>query len=119
MTGRTPVRDLAIGIGAAFVALGLVFFGTVAAVEIATLALTVVMLIWFSTVDPSRLVGPSGRPAAILFGLAALGVALVLTASLFLRSLTQYLGTALALSAFVVGLTRAVTFGWDPPGRER
>ena len=119
MTGpRTPVRDLAIGIGTGLGTIGLVFFGTAAAVEFATLVLTVGMLIWFATVPASRLATGPGRPAPMLFGLAVLGTALMLTAAIFLATLTVYAAAMVAAAALAVGLTRALGHRTDPVGRE-
>ena len=119
MTGPgTPVRDLAIGIGAGLGAIGLVFFGSVAAVEIATLVATVATAIWFSTTSVERLVVGPGKPSLMLFGLASMGVALVVTAAIFLSSLTVYLAAVVAVAGVAMGLARGLGRPASPPGRE-
>lgn len=117
-TDGTPVRDLAIGIGTGMGAIALVFFGSAAAVEVATLVLAVAMLIWFATAPVSRIVDAPGRPSLMLFGLAALGLALMGTAAIFLGTLTVYLSTALVTASIVVGLVRGLGRPPQPPGRE-
>jgi hypothetical protein len=117
VTGR-PVRDLAIGIGAGMGSIALVFFGSAAAVEIATLVATVATAIWFSTTSVDRLVVAPGRPSLMLFGLAGMGVALVVTAAIFLSSLTVYLATVVAVVGVAVGLARGIGQPSVPPGRE-
>ncbi len=109
---RTAVRDLAFGITAAAVLIGLAFFASFGLVEAATLAATVIVLIWVATVDAARLVDERGRPAIMLFGLGAVGVALIFTAATLISTVTEYLALAVAVSAYVVGLVRAIRFGW-------
>jgi hypothetical protein len=120
---RTPVRDLAIGISVAAGALGLVFFGTVGLVDTATLALTVVILIWIGTTDPRRLVEGrvvgGQRPALMLFGLGGVGLSLLFTSAVLIGTITQYLSLLVGIVAFGVGLTRAIRLGWTLPPRER
>jgi hypothetical protein len=115
---RTSVRDLAIGISVALGALGLVFFGTVGLVDSIILTLTVVILIWISTTDVRRLVDERGRPALMLFGLGALGVALIFTSAVLISSVTEYVALAVGSVAWCVGLFRAFRFGLGLPGRE-
>jgi hypothetical protein len=115
---RTPVRDLAIGISVAAGCLGLVFFGTVGMVEAAILILVVVILIWISTVDARRLVDERGRPALMLFGLGALGIALVFTAAVMISTVTEYMILLVGVTAWSIGLLRALRFGWRLPPRE-
>jgi hypothetical protein len=109
---RTPARDLAIGIGVGLGAIALVFFGSVAALEIATLTATAAGFIWFATVDAARLVDPDGRPSRVLFLLAVVAVALLLTAAVFIATLTEYLATVVGIVAVVTGMVRAVGHGW-------
>lgn len=114
---RTPVRDLAIGITVAVGAMGLVFFGSFGHVEVATLVMTVVVLIWISTTDPRRLVDESNRPAPMLFGLGLVGLALVFTAAVLISTVTEYVTLSVGVAAYLVGLTRAIRFRLSlPPG---
>jgi len=114
---RTPVRDLAIGVGAAGAVLTLFFAGTAGTVGAATLVATVVALIWFAQVDPARLVDDRGRPAPMLFLLGAVAVALMVTAALLLRTVTQYLAMFVALAAVITGVVRAIRFAMLPEDR--
>ena len=108
---RTPVRDLAIGIGVAAFAIWATFFASVGALDVATLVMAVIVLIWFATVDPRRITDPQGRPHLMLFGLAAVGTAVVLTAALVIGTGTMFLVAGVAGAAIVVGVVRAVGFG--------
>jgi hypothetical protein len=99
---------MGIGIGTAAVVLWLTFFGTAGAVELATLIAVVAGAIWMATVDPRRLVDPAGRPNLMLFGLAAVATALVLTSMVVLGSATLFLVMGIALVGFVAGLSRAI-----------
>lgn len=105
---RTPVRDVAIGVGVAGFAIWLTFFATVGMVDVATLVVAVVALIWFSTTDPARLLDSRRRPNMMLFALTGLGVAVVLTAALVIGTGTMFLVFAVAGAAMVVGIIRAV-----------
>lgn len=105
---RRFLRDLGIGTGTAAAVLWLTFFGTAGAVELATLAGVVAGAIWMATVDPRRLVDPAGRPSLMLFGLAAVATALVLTSMVVLGSATLFLVMGIAFVGFVAGLSRAI-----------
>ncbi len=96
----------------AAVALWLTFFGSIGLVQVATLAAAVVAFIWFGSVDPRRLVGPSGRPHPMVFGLTALGIALVVTAAVLLQTATLFLIGLVAAVAGTVGFVRAIRFGY-------
>lgn len=109
---RRAVRDLAFGITVAAALIGLAFFATFGVVEAATLAATVIVLIWVATVDAARLVDERGRPALMLFGLGAVGVALIFTAATLISTVTEYLALAVAVSAYIVGMVRAIRVGW-------
>jgi hypothetical protein len=109
---RTPVRDLAIGIGTAMGSLALFFFGTTGMIEVATMAVVAASAIWFATVDPHRLVDTRGRPAPMLFGLAVVGCMLLLTAVLALRTLLEMINVVVAMSGVTGGFVRALRFGW-------
>ncbi len=101
------VRDLAIGLGSAAIILWLFVFGTVAAVEVFTLAAVVGTLIWISTTDVRILRDPgSGHASPMIFGLATVAMALLVTALVFIGSLISYLAAALGITAVVVGLVR-------------
>lgn len=107
------------GLVAAAVLLWLTFFAAgPGTVEVATLAAAVVALVWVATVDPARLVDEAGRPQMLLFGLAALGLALLVTAATFLSSATTLLTLAVGLGGLITGMTRAVRYGITPPDTE-
>lgn len=112
------VRSLAFGVISAVVLLWLTFFAGPGTVEFATLAATAVSLWWFATVDPVRLVDESGKPQLLLFGLAILGCALLVTAAALLASATTFLILALGIGAIVTGFTRAVRHSLQSPPTE-
>ena len=112
---RTPVRDLALGLGMSAFLLSLVFFGSFGMVELSTLALTVVVLIWTATVDPARLVDHTGRPHLMLFGLGFVALALIFTAAVLISTVTEYLALMVAIAALGTGLVRAVRHGMAVP----
>lgn len=105
---RRFLRDLGIGIGTTAVVLWLTFFGTAGAVEVATLVGVVAGAIWLATVDAARLVDRAGRPSPMLFGLAVVAAALVLTSMVVLGSATLFLVMGIALAGLVAGLSRAI-----------
>jgi len=102
------VKELASGIGIVAFILWITFFGTPGFVEIATLAVAVAMLIWFATVEPQRLTSGSSAPNSMLFLLAGLASAIVLTAALVFGTATMFLVTLLTFSAVIVGFVRAL-----------
>lgn len=108
---RTPVRDLALGVGASALLLSLVFFGSFGLVEASTLGVTVIVLVWAATVDAARLVDADRRPNVMLFGLGAVAVALVFTAAVLISTLTEYMALAVSMIAFATGLARAIRHG--------
>ncbi len=112
---RRFVRDLASGVFTVGFILWLTFFGTEGFVELATLAAAVGMLIWFATVEPSRLLDGPRQPSTTLFLLALLGFALVLTAALIIGTGTLLLIALLTLLAVVVGFSRAVGHRYRQP----
>ncbi len=95
--------------------LWLTFFGTEGFVELSTLAAAVVMLIWFATVEPTRLMARPRQPSAMLFLLAIMGFAVVLTAALILRTGTLLFVALLTLVAIGVGFARAVGHSYRQP----
>jgi hypothetical protein len=95
--------------------LWLTFFAGPGTVEFATLAAAGVSLWWFATVDPVRLVDEGSRPQLLLFGLAALGCALLVTAAALLASATTFLILAVGVAAIVTGFVRAVRHGVNRP----
>ena len=109
---KPMVRDMAFGLGSVVVVLWLTFFAGPGSVEVATLTAAVVALIWFATVDPARLVDERRRPHVMLFGLAMLGGALLLTAASILASGTTFLTLGVGAAALVTGLVRAVRYGF-------
>lgn len=98
--------------------LWLTFFSAPGAVEVTTLGVTALSLVWFATVQPHRLVDESGRPQLMLFGLATMALALLVTAATFLSSATTFLILLVGIAAIVTGLTRAIRYGMTDPGPE-
>jgi hypothetical protein len=111
-------KALAFGAISAAVLLWLTFFAGPEAVEIATLAATGVALWWFATVDPTRLVDESNRPQALLFGLAVLGCALLVTGAALLASATTFLILGVGVAAIVTGFSRAIRHSLGSPPME-
>ena len=91
---RRFLRDAGWPVAIAAAALWLTFFGSAGAV------------------DPTRLVGPSGRPHGMVFSLTALGVALVVTAAVLLQTATLFLVGLVVAVAGVVGAVRAIRFAY-------
>lgn len=112
------VRDLAFGLISVAVVMWLTFFAGPGTVEVATLAATVAALVWFGTVEPSRLVDDRGRPQGMLFGLAALAGGLLLTAAILLSSSTTLLTLGAGVTALVTGLVRALRHGLNEATEE-
>lgn len=112
------VRDLAFGLVSVAVVMWLMFFAGPGTVEVATLAAAVAALVWFATVEPSRLVDERGRPQAMLFGLAGLAGGLLLTAATLFSSSTTLLTLGAGVTAFVTGLVRALRHGLDEATEE-
>jgi hypothetical protein len=108
-------RQLAFGVVAAASALWLTFFAGPGTVEVATLATATVALVWFATADPNRLVDHRRRPHPMLFGLAAMAAAVVVSASAVLATGTVFLTLGVAFAAIVIGLIRAIRHGMDRP----
>jgi hypothetical protein len=106
---------MALGLGVSAFLLSLVFFGSFGMVELSTLGLTVIVLIWVATVDPSRLVDPARRPHIMLFGLGAVALALIFTAAVLISTVTEYLALFVAIAAYATGLVRAVRHGMAVP----
>ena len=112
-------KELAFGLAVATLLLWLTFFAAgPGTIEVATLAAAVFALMWFSTVDARRLVDASGRPQLILFGLAGVGLLLLVAAATLLSSATTFLILAVGLGALVTGVTRAVRYGMTRPMSE-
>lgn len=101
-------RDLVFGVGVSAAVFWLTFFATAGTVVVATLVVAVVALIWFSTVDTSRLRDDAGRPHLMLFGLTLVAGALVVTAAVFISTPTVFLVGIVVIGAAVVGLVRAL-----------
>lgn len=95
--------------------LWLTFFSAPGAVEVATLVAAVGTLVWFATVDVVRLVDEERRPQVMLFGLATVGLALLVTAATFLSSAVTFLILGVGLAAIVTGLVRAIRHGLTRP----
>jgi len=105
-------------VGTAAVLIWLTFFATPGAVELATLVAVGVALWWFATVDPVRLVDEAGRPHLVLFTLAIVGTALLVTAAALISSATTLLMLGLGIAAIVVGLVRAIRYRLERPASE-
>lgn len=103
------IKELATGLAMVAFILWITFFSTAGFVEIATLAVAVAMLIWFATVEPERLMDGPRRPSSMLFLLASLASAVVLTATLIFGTATMFLVTILTFGAVVVGIVRALS----------
>jgi hypothetical protein len=112
---RKFFRELASGIAMVGFLLWLTFFGTEGFVELATLAAAIVLLIWFATVDPIRLMDSPRQPSPMVFGLALMGFAVVLTAALIIGTGTLLLVALLTLVAVGVGFARAVGHRYRQP----
>lgn len=108
-------RSLAFGITVAAALLWLTFFAGPGSVEFATLALTALALWWFATVDPARLVDERGRPQVMLFLLAVVGLALLVTAAALIATTTTFLILAVGVTGIITGLVRAVRHGMAAP----
>lgn len=111
---RSPnvVRDLSAGVASIAFILWITFFSTAGFVEVAMLGVAVGLLIWFATVEPPRLLDSPHRPSVMLFFLAALGLAVMLTGALILATATMLFATAIGVVAVGVGLARALTHGY-------
>lgn len=107
-------RELMFGIGAAFTVLWLTFFASPGTVVVATLVASVVVLIWFATVETERLQETNGRPHPVLFGLTLLAGALVVTAAVFISTPTVFLVGVVVIAAAIVGLVRALRAAMSP-----
>lgn len=107
------MRELGAGIAACAGILWLTFFATPGAVQVATLAVAVAALIWFSTVETDRLRDAQGRPHPMVFGLGLVAGALATTAAVFISTPTAFLIGAVILAATVVGIVRAVRAAMD------
>lgn len=116
---RSPnvVRDLAIGVVSIAFILWITFFSTAGFVEIAMLGLAVALLIWFSTVDPERLIDPPNRPSLMLFFLATVGMALMLTGALIIQTATLLFATGVGFVSVAIGLVRALSHRYHSPNR--
>ena len=110
------VRDLSAGVASIAFILWITFFSTAGFVEVTMLGMAVALLIWFATVEPSRLLDSPKRPSAMLFFLATLGLAVMLTGALILATATMLFATALGVIAVVIGLARALTHGYHERG---
>ena len=116
---RSPnvVRDLAIGVVSIAFILWITFFSTAGFVEIAMLGLAVALLIWFSTVDTERLIDPPNRPSLMLFFLATVGMALMLTGALIIQTATLLFATGVGFVSVAIGLVRALSHRYHSPNR--
>jgi hypothetical protein len=102
------------GAGVCGATIWLTFFASAGAMQMATLVVAVVVLIWFSTVDPRHLGDASGRPHLMLFGLTTIGGALALTAAVLISTPTIFLVGVVVLAATVVGIVRVLRAAMGP-----
>lgn len=109
------LKALAFGIASAVFLLWLTFFAGPGMVEAATLAVAGVAWWWFATVDAARLVDESHRPQIVLFGLAVLGLALLVTGAALISSATTFLILGVGIAAIVTGFVRAIRHTLEPP----
>lgn len=118
-SARSPnvIRDLAVGVATIAFILWITFFSTAGFVEIAMLGLAVGLLIWFSTVEPERLLDSPNRPSMMLFFLATVGLALMLTGALILQTGTLLFATGIGFVSVGIGLARALNHGYRHPDR--
>ena len=108
----SPIRDVAIGVSTAGALLWIFLWGSIATIQVLTLIGAVTALIWFATTDQARLRQPSTGGIDIgLFGLAAVGVALLVVGVVFVGTVTSYLQLLIGLAAVTVGLVRALGRG--------
>lgn len=112
------IKAIGFGVLACGGILYMFFFATAGSIQVIVLVGTVGMLLWFGTVHPGRLVNEHRRPHLRLFTLAALGLALLISAMLALSSGTMLVTLAVGLVAIGVGLVRAVRFGLSSAGPE-
>ncbi|HEX7100366.1 MAG TPA: hypothetical protein VF377_14135 [Acidimicrobiia bacterium] len=108
-------KSLIFGITVSAILIWLTFFAGPGSVHFATLVATGLSLWWFATVDPARLVDDNHRPHLMLFTLAVVGCALLVTAAALLSSASTFLMLALGLAAIIVGFVRAIRFGMQNP----
>lgn len=99
-------RHLLFGVVACGAALYLTFFAAAGAIEVVTLLATVVGLIWVATVDISTLLAGNGRPRFDLALLFTMGLVLIISGGLLLRSGTMLLSMAIGLATVVVAVVR-------------
>lgn len=107
------VRSISFGIASAAVLLWLTFFAGPGAVEFATLAVAAVALWWFATVETTRLVDERNRPQLLLFGLATVACALLVSAAAIMASAITFLILGIGLGAMVTGFVRAIRHGMN------
>lgn len=86
-------------------------FATAASIEIVMLLAVAGLVLWFATVDAGRLIGNHRQPNWRLFGLAALGLALLVSAMVALGTGTMMLTMGLGFIGLIVGAVRAIRFG--------
>lgn len=112
MSGRPrayqAILDIGLGTGTVLLAVVLTFWGSLAAIQIAFVLMTVAALIWVATTDLDRLRGASSWPRPLIFG--GLVVLIAVNASVF--SFTGFAGmlvsTAVLTVALIVGVTRVL-----------
>ena len=106
----SPVRSVLFGFAVCAALLYVTLFASAGSLQVAMLVAMAVVLIWFATVDPRRLVDQNLVVNWRLFGLAAVGLALVVAAMVALASGTMFLVLSVGILGLVVGTVRAIRF---------
>ncbi len=109
--GLRGARDVLFGVAASGLILWVTFSASAGTLQVLTLVATVVAMIWIATVEAERLVDGRGRPNWLLFLLAGVGLAILVTGAVFLGGATILLVLLLGSATFVVGIVRAVRHG--------
>ena len=87
------------------------FFATAGSVQVVVLAVTIAMLLWFGSANPTRLVDGNRRPHWRLFLLSGLGLALLISSMVALSSGTMMLTLTIGVVAIAIGMFRAIRYG--------
>lgn len=107
----SPIRAFLFGAIAVGVLLYMFLFSTAASIQVILLVAVAGLVFWFAVVDARRLVGRDRLPNWRLFGLAALGLALLMSAMVAFGTGTMLLTMGLGCVGLVTGAVRAIRFG--------
>ena len=112
MSGRPrayqAILDIGLGAGTVLLAVVLTFWGSLAAIQIAFVLMTVAVLIWVATTGLDRLRGASGWPRPLIFGAIAVLIAVNASVFSFTGLAGMLLSTAVLTVALIVGVTRVL-----------